>query len=59
MYPIKSAQPTRVLAKLLNELISAEVGKAVTAATWDKIAQQWIKKRETQQNNAIIHRIAE
>ena len=35
-YPIESAQSTRVLAKLLNELILAEVGKAVTTATWGK-----------------------
>ncbi|CAI5719351.1 unnamed protein product [Peronospora destructor] len=63
MYPIKTAQSARVLAELLDELISAEVGKAETAATWDNTAKkcmacvQRIKKRETQRRNAVIHRI--
>ena len=62
-YPIESAQSTRVLVELLNELILAEMGKAVTTATWDKTVQQCvacvqrIKKRETQRRNATIYRI--
>ncbi|KAE9036079.1 hypothetical protein PR001_g9006 [Phytophthora rubi] len=62
-YPIKTAQPGRVHTELLEELIEAEVGKEVSAATWDQTTRtcveciKKVKKRETQRRNAVIRKL--
>ena len=62
-YPIRSAQPVRVVAELLVILIEEEVGHGAATSTWDDTAGACLKrikrlnKSVRQRRNSVVHRV--
>ena len=62
-YPIRCAQPSRVIKELLDALIDERLGHQATCATWDATARgcvtliQRLRRRTNQRGKAVLRRI--